>query len=114
MTGYSYGGAGGRRSVDGFFWVTQQALEQQAGEKPAGGKVQADHIIYVPSAPAIVPGTELMSGKQAAGEIFAGKDEAHVGQSPEPERPVFQQASYGGHEGGAAVNGKHPDRGVSL
>lgn len=67
----------------------------------------------IPTAAAVVPGTELLLFQDSSGEVFCRKDQAHVGQPAKPKRLTAQQSADRGEDGGAAVDGEHPDRGVS-
>ena len=94
--------------------TAQQALEQQSCPEPVWSVIQADDMVYIPSASAVIPRTESVPGKQAAREIFGGKDDSHISQPAKPGRSVSQNPAHGGNDGGTAVNGKHPDRGHAL
>lgn len=89
--------------------MVQQAFKQQSRRKPAGGIVQANHAVHIPSVPAVIPRAEPVPGKQTACEIFGGKDDAHIGETAEPGGFVSQKTAHRGNDGGTAIDGKHPD-----
>lgn len=67
----------------------------------------------IPAAAAVVPRAELSFFQQAAGEIFCRKDQVHIGKSPNPKGFSPKKPAEGSKDSGAAVYGKHPDRGFS-
>ena len=92
----------------------QHPFEQETGSEPEGGKVQTNQMSDIPAAAAVIPRTEPPLFQYPPGEIFSGKDHTHIGKAAEPERLSFQQPADRRQNGYAAVNGEHPDRGVSF
>ena len=62
----------------------------------------------------VIPGTKIVPGKQLSAEIFGGKNQSHVSSSPKPDGPVCKQPVDRGKQGGATVNRKHPEGGISF
>lgn len=87
----------------------QYPFEQQSCAEPQGGIVQTDQMPDIPTTAAVVPGTELPPFQEASREILCGENQAHICDSTDPERLFTQQAAEGSKDGGAAVDGEHPD-----
>lgn len=92
----------------------EETFKEQTRTEPVRGVVEPDDPVDVPTALSVVPRAELVFGEQPAGEIFRGKDHAHIGQSAEPERPFSDDTVHEGDDGGTAIDGKHPDGGDAL
>jgi len=54
-----------------------------------------------------------MLGQHFASEIFHGKNQAHISQAPGPGGLFAKQPTERGKDGGASIDGKHPQRSVS-
>ena len=96
------------------FRGNKETFKEQTRAEPVRGIVEPDDPVNVPAALSVIPWAEPIFGEQSAGEIFRGKDHAHIGQTAEPERAFPEDAVHGGDDGGAAIDGKHPDGGDAL
>lgn len=89
----------------------EETFKEQTCAEPVWGVVEPYDPINIPTALSVVPWAELIFGEQPAGEIFRGKDHAHIGQATEPERSFPDDTVHKGDDGGTSIDGKHPDRG---
>lgn len=88
----------------------EETFKEKTCTEPVRGIVEPDDPVDVPTAFSVIPRTELIFGEQSAGEIFRGKDHAHIGQPADPERLFPKDTVHEGDDSGAAIDGKHPDR----
>lgn len=68
----------------------------------------------MPTTVTIIPGTGLMSAKQASGQKFCRENQTHISKATNPKGFVMKQAADGGKQCGKTVNGKHPQRGSAC
>ena len=94
------------------FAAGEQTLIQEPHEEPVGGEVKADDASYVPAAASVVPWADFFPGEKSAREIFRGENQAHVSEPSGQGGLSSKQAAYGGEDGGAAVDGEHPQGGL--
>ena len=40
----------------------------------------------IPFAMAVIPGTKVVQSKDSAADVFGSKDNAHIGDTPQPQR----------------------------
>ena len=92
-----------------FLVLSQQALEQQAGDKPARGIVQADHLRQVPFGALVVPRTQVAFLKPHSGYEFTGKYHAGINQAAKYEVAMTHDAAQRRKHGCESVDGEHPD-----
>lgn len=98
------------RVISGFFGgSSQQLFEQKSGSEPAGREIQTDQMPYIPTAPAIVPGTEPLLFQKASGKVFRREDQSHISKAADPEGAFSQQPADGREDGRAAVDWEHPE-----
>ena len=92
-----------------FLVLSQQTLEQQTGDKPARGIVQADHLCQIPFGALVVPGTQVAFLKPHSGYKFTGKYHACVNQTAKYEVSMTHDTAQRGKHGCETVDGEHPD-----
>ena len=100
--------AGSVRAQGGIVFP-QKTLEEEPGDKPAGGEIEADYPGQVPAAALVVPRAQFAPVQKHAREKFPGKNQPHVCQAAEKHGTVPKQAADGGEKRCQSVDGKHPD-----
>lgn len=100
--------AGSVRAQGGIVFP-QKTLEEEPGDKPAGGEIEADYPGQVPAAALVVPRAQFAPVQPHAREKFPGKNQPHVCQAAEKHGTVPKQAADGGEKRCQSVDGKHPD-----
>ncbi len=91
----------------------EQAFKEQAGKEPVWKVIQADHTLYLPSGTLIIPGACPAAVKKPACKIFAQKYAGCIDAAAEGKGEMLQDPKQRTKQTGAAIDGKHPQGGLS-
>ncbi len=94
--------------------IRQGFFKQEPGEEPVGKVIQPYDFSDIPSGALIVPWTGFESVKQTSGEVFSCEDAQRINTSAKQEREMFQPSEKRSQETDAAIDRKHPERGLSC
>ncbi len=68
----------------------------------------------IPAGAFVIPGAEVVPGQKISAEIFSRKNAQGINAASEKNRELSKQPKEGGKQTYAAVDGEHPQGGVSL
>ena len=91
----------------------QKTFKKESGTEPKRSKIKPDHTLDMKGAFFIIPGTCVPVPEQNTAGIFPQINAQHIDKTAFPERGGDKPPHQRRQKGGASVDGKHPEGGVS-